>query len=70
MADFSWSINLEETASIGNIARRQGKTYGTTSRNLDGNEMYLTHAICSSDTLQGIALKYGVTVRTLRFFLF
>lgn len=62
MADFSWSINLEETASIGNIARRQGKSYGTTSRSLEGNEMYLSHLISPADTLQGIALKYGVTV--------
>ncbi|OWA52397.1 hypothetical protein BV898_16853 [Hypsibius exemplaris] len=51
---------------IGNIARRQGKSYGTTTRSLDETTMYLTHQICSSDTLQGIALKYGVTMEHLR----
>ena len=65
MADLSWSIDLEETASIGNIARKV-MSYGTTSRSFDGNEMYITHNICSTDTLQGIALKYGVTVSAKR----
>ncbi|XP_055339954.1 lysM and putative peptidoglycan-binding domain-containing protein 2-like isoform X2 [Paramacrobiotus metropolitanus] len=65
MTDLSWSINLEETASIGSIARKV-MSYGTTTRNYDGNEMYITHPICSTDTLQGIALKYGVTMEHLR----
>lgn len=65
MADLSWCISLDETASIGNIARKM-MSYGTTNRNYDGNEMYITHSICSNDTLQGIALKYGVTVSTNR----
>lgn len=38
------------------------KKYGSTSRHVTRNQHHVKHVISSSDTLQGIALKYGVTV--------
>lgn len=40
--------------------------YGTHTQPLDGNEVYLIHLINQTDTLQGIALKYSVTMEQLR----
>lgn len=38
------------------------KTYGSTSRHISRQENYIKHFVSNSDTLQGIALKYNVTV--------
>jgi len=45
--------------------RDSGKTlkkYGSTSKHITRTESLVKHTVCSTDTLQGIALKYGVTV--------
>lgn len=39
------------------------KKYGSTSKHVSRIHSYVKHIISSTDTLQGIALKYGVTVR-------
>lgn len=38
------------------------KKYGSTSRHVTRNETYIKHFVANTDTLQGIALKYDVTV--------
>lgn len=40
------------------------KKYGSTSKHVTRNQNFIKHTVSSSDTLQGIALKYGVTVST------
>lgn len=45
--------------------RDTGKTlkkYGSTAKHITRNENLLKHTVSTTDTLQGIALKYGVTV--------
>lgn len=44
------------------------RRYGSTSKHMTRNEILVKHLISTSDTLQGIALKYGVTVRVYNFF--
>lgn len=54
---------MEERRSIresGGI--RQAKRYGSTARHVTRNETLVKHPVAKSDTLQGIALRYGVTV--------
>lgn len=41
-----------------------GRSYGSTQRSV--KETFLPHNVVSTDTLQGIALKYGVTVQELK----
>lgn len=55
--------NSYEKLSIRDNARSL-KKYGSTSKHVMKNDNYVKHVISSSDTLQGIALKYGVTVST------
>lgn len=38
------------------------KKYGSTSRHTKRDENFVKHTVTSTDTLQGLALKYGVTV--------
>lgn len=38
------------------------KKYGSTSKHVTKNENYLKHYVTNTDTLQGIALRYDVTV--------
>lgn len=45
------------TESVGAL-----KTYGSTSRHVSRKENYIKHYVSNTDTLQGIALKYNVTV--------
>lgn len=45
------------TESVGPL-----KTYGSTSRHVSRQENYIKHFVSNTDTLQGIALKYNVTV--------
>lgn len=48
------------TESVGPL-----KTYGSTSRHISRPENYIKHFVSHTDTLQGIALKYNVTVSFL-----
>lgn len=41
------------------------KKYGSTSRHVTKKESYLKHFVTNTDTLQGIALKYDVTVSNI-----
>lgn len=46
------------------LARTKIRSYGSTaSVTASLGEKYIEHRVTDSDTLQGIALKYGVTVR-------
>ncbi|KAF2892476.1 hypothetical protein ILUMI_13695 [Ignelater luminosus] len=42
------------------------KKYGSTSKHVTRNQNFIKHIVSSSDTLQGIALKYGVTMEQIR----
>lgn len=53
---------LNERQSIRDSAR-QLKKYGSTCNHVRNNDVYIRHELDPSDTLQGIALKYGCTVR-------
>lgn len=54
---------MEEKISIRESAKSL-KKYGSTNNHHKRPEHYIKHTISRSDTLQGIALKYGVTVST------
>lgn len=53
---------MEERRSIRNSGKAL-KKYGSTSKHIKRNEIMIKHVVSKSDTLQGIALKFGVTVR-------
>ncbi|KAK5648327.1 hypothetical protein RI129_003219 [Pyrocoelia pectoralis] len=42
------------------------KKYGSTSKHTNRNQNLIKHVISNTDTLQGIALKYGVTMEQIR----
>lgn len=52
---------FNERQSIRDSAR-QLKKYGSTCNHVRNNEFLIRHNLEQSDTLQGIALKYGCTV--------
>lgn len=52
---------FDERVSIRESARPL-KKYGSTCYLVKRNEEYIKHVISKGDTLQGLALKYGVTV--------
>lgn len=54
-----------EKLSIRESARAL-KKYGSTSKHVMKNENYIKHFVSSTDTLQGIALKYGVSMEQIR----
>lgn len=58
---------MDERVSIRDSAKSL-KKYGSTSNNSSFKkpETYIKHMISSTDTLQGIALKYGVTTEQIR----
>lgn len=61
---------FNERQSIRDSAR-QLKKYGSTCNHVRNNDVFIRHNLDQSDTLQGIALKYGCTVRTkLQFYEF
>lgn len=64
---------LSERQSIRESAR-QLKKYGSTCNHVRNNEYFIRHNLEQTDTLQGIALKYGCTVSDnfflVRFLLF
>lgn len=53
-------INMEERIAIRDWSLK--KNYGSTSNNVKRYESFIKHQVSESDTLQGLALKYGVTV--------
>lgn len=56
---------LNEKLSIRNSARSL-KKYGSTSSHVKRNDTLIKHFVTATDTLQGIALKYGVTTEQIR----
>ena len=50
-----------EKASLGIFAKSQTR-YGTTTKARIKNETFVKHLVSQGETLQGIALKYGVSV--------
>lgn len=54
-----------EKLSIRDSARSSKKYGSTSNRNNTRNESYIKHFVTKADTLQGIALKYGVTVSSV-----
>nr|BBE08146.1 LysM and putative peptidoglycan-binding domain-containing protein [Plautia stali] len=59
-------ISMEERIAIRDSARPL-KKYGSTSNyNCKRQDQYIKHQVKQSDTLQGLALKYGVTTEEIR----
>lgn len=56
---------FDERVSIRESARPL-KKYGSTCNHMKRNEEYIKHVMSKGDTLQGIALKYGVTMEKIR----
>ncbi|KAL4706977.1 hypothetical protein ACJJTC_019515 [Scirpophaga incertulas] len=56
---------FDERVSIRESARPL-KKYGSTCNHMKRNEEYVKHVMSKGDTLQGIALKYGVTMEKIR----
>ncbi|XP_051159086.1 lysM and putative peptidoglycan-binding domain-containing protein 2 [Leptopilina boulardi] len=56
---------MEERRSIRNSGKAL-KKYGSTSKHIKRNEIMIKHVVSKSDTLQGIALKFGVTTEQIR----
>lgn len=54
-----------ETALLGSFARKQVK-YGSTCKYVSRSGKTIKHVVQPSDTLQGIALRYGVTTEELK----
>lgn len=55
----------EETQSIRDSTKAL-KKYGSTCNHFKRQEHYVKHVISEGDTLQGIALKFGVTMEQIR----
>ncbi|CAG9136620.1 unnamed protein product [Plutella xylostella] len=56
---------FDERVSIRESARPL-KKYGSTCNHMKRNEEYIKHVMARGDTLQGLALKYGVTTEKIR----
>ncbi|KAI8424902.1 hypothetical protein MSG28_006822 [Choristoneura fumiferana] len=56
---------FDERVSIRESARPL-KKYGSTCNHMKRHEEYIKHVMAKGDTLQGIALKYGVTTEKIR----
>ncbi|XP_045453108.1 lysM and putative peptidoglycan-binding domain-containing protein 2 [Melitaea cinxia] len=56
---------FDERISIRESARPL-KKYGSTCNHMKRNEEFIKHVMAKGDTLQGIALKYGVTMEKIR----
>ncbi|XP_057338347.1 lysM and putative peptidoglycan-binding domain-containing protein 2 [Microplitis mediator] len=63
--DQSMYREMEERRSIRDNSRNL-KKYGSTSKRVIRNENLIKHIICKTDTLPGIALKYGTTTEQIR----
>ncbi|XP_034244872.1 lysM and putative peptidoglycan-binding domain-containing protein 2 [Thrips palmi] len=55
----------DERRSIRDSARSL-KRYGSTSSHQKRPEQLIKHVVCKTDTLQGLALRYGVTTEQIR----
>ncbi|KAL1501102.1 hypothetical protein ABEB36_006490 [Hypothenemus hampei] len=70
MSLLSFTKNVDrgsyEKLSIRDSARSLKKYGSTSNKNLTKNENYIKHFVGNSDTLQGIALKYNVTIEQIR----
>jgi len=51
------------SSSTDHLSGRSARNYGTVTEHVRPG--YIEHAVGKTDTLQGIALKYGTTVRML-----
>ncbi|XP_020285064.1 lysM and putative peptidoglycan-binding domain-containing protein 2 isoform X2 [Pseudomyrmex gracilis] len=56
---------MEERRCIRDTGRAL-KKYGSTAKHMTRTESLAKHTVCPTDTLQGIALKYGVTTEQIR----
>lgn len=56
---------MDEQIAIRESARSL-KKYGSTSNHLKRQEHYIKHKVSKTDTLQGLALKYGATTEQIR----
>ncbi|KYN01026.1 PREDICTED: lysM and putative peptidoglycan-binding domain-containing protein 2 isoform X1 [Cyphomyrmex costatus] len=56
---------MEERRCIRDTGRAL-KKYGSTAKHITRTESLMKHTVCPTDTLQGIALKYGVTTEQIR----
>lgn len=54
-----------ETALLGSFAKKQAK-YGSTCKHVLRTGKTIKHMVQPSDTLQGIALRYGVTMEEIK----
>ena len=54
-------VRMAECQGLGKSLKSQTK-YGTTSKLMCVNESFIKHYVRQTETLQGIALKYGCTV--------
>lgn len=68
LLSFSKSVDRGsyEKLSIRDSARSLKKYGSTSSKSATKNENYIKHFVSNSDTLQGIALKYNVTIEQIR----
>lgn len=57
--------DFNEKIFIGNIVKKQTK-YGSFSNNNLKEVRYIKHILETSDTLQGLALRYNVSVSILK----
>ncbi|XP_003428087.1 lysM and putative peptidoglycan-binding domain-containing protein 2 [Nasonia vitripennis] len=64
-AQWNGGDEMEERRSIRDSGRAP-KRYGSTARHVTRNETLVKHPVDKSDTLQGIALRYGVTTEQIR----
>jgi LysM repeat protein len=53
-----------ERATFGKVARNCSH-YGTSAKAASLTQLYIQYAVQQTDTIQGIAVKYGVTVSRL-----
>ncbi|XP_048750138.2 lysM and putative peptidoglycan-binding domain-containing protein 1-like isoform X2 [Ostrea edulis] len=57
--------NGKESQLLGKFVEKQTK-YGTATRLVAKSPLLVKHRVCPSDTLMGIALKYGSTVEKIK----
>ncbi|XP_014467420.1 PREDICTED: lysM and putative peptidoglycan-binding domain-containing protein 2 isoform X1 [Dinoponera quadriceps] len=65
MMERNGAREMEERRCIRDTGRTL-KKYGSTAKHMTRTESLVKHIVSSTDTLQGIALKYGVTTEQIR----